>query len=43
MSIEQPRRDLAEDDPVAEGNPDEPEDADEHEEEEEDGEGGHAA
>jgi hypothetical protein len=26
MSVEDPRRDLAEDDPVAEGMPDEPED-----------------
>lgn len=38
MSIEQPRRDLAEDDPVAEGLPDEAEDADEEEDE-----GGRAA
>jgi hypothetical protein len=39
MSIEQPRRDLADDDPLAEGVPDEPEDAEEEEDEEE--EGGH--
>ena len=28
MSIEDPRRELADDDPIAEGNPDEPEDVD---------------
>jgi hypothetical protein len=39
MSIEQPRRDLAEDDPLAEGAPDESEDA---EEDEDEGEGGRA-
>jgi len=39
MSIEQPGRDLADDDPLAEGTPDEPEDADEDEEDE----GGRAA
>jgi hypothetical protein len=33
MSVEQPKRDLADDDPLAEGLPDEPEDADEDEEE----------
>ena len=37
MSVEEPRRDLAEDDPLAEGLPDEPEDAEKDEEEDEDG------